>query len=181
MNRREWTMAVLRLLAIWWIAQLLVAVPSLPASWMPSSIPRPLNGMQLVGLGLVITRAATPLVMAVLAWSLGSRLASIIWGASSEARRGAAIAPGGLQAGLVSIAGLILIGLALPVWVRDLVAFVLQTWEHSIPLGSMGHPGGWAIGHGLQLAFGLWLFFGSGFFAGLVPRRWYLGQGRKDG
>lgn len=181
MNRHQWTVAILRVLAIWWIARAAVALPSVVFYWVMLWRSPPQKTMQTIGVSLQVGAVLIEIVLAVLIWVMSGKLARLIWRGGPEAPQPAPLGPGSLQTGLFSATGLVLIGLAIPGFTANLVELYFQPSMASGDLGSFGHPGARMIGFLLQVAFGLWLFLYPGFFAGIVPRRWYPGQGRTDG
>ncbi|HKI85309.1 MAG TPA: hypothetical protein VKA53_01055 [Thermoanaerobaculia bacterium] len=132
--------------------------------------------MKWTGLRLQGGALALAAILAILIWAFSRSLASSIWRGRPEAPQDSPFPTGALQIGLFSATGLLLIGLALPGIVREVVEY----WNNMTGQTSFDHSGTRAIGLAVQLLVGLWLLFGSGFFAGLASWRCKMNDQQTD-
>lgn len=171
MNRIEWTIAGIRIIALWSAAQLLAALPAAFASW--GYIPVEGTGIfsPSVGIALQVTGFVTGLAVAIVLWLLSRPLAVFIWRGQPGHTVPSVLSPEDLQAAVFSALGVYLIAAAIP----DLTATVVVLNTRVTELGAdWGYPSDFVsrtIGMLLQTGVGLALFLHAPWFVRLARRR----------
>lgn len=172
MNRHEWTVAILRIFAILWIAKTVALIPG-TLSFAVGEIEDSRSASVLKTAGMV-AGSLTFLVliaMAILIWVYSGKIASYIWRGEPEAGVESPVTSGELQVALIAMLGLYILVSALPGAASTAVYLHHRVARLS---ANYGYPDGFAsrtIGLALQVAAGLWLFLRPRFFAGLISWR----------
>lgn len=179
MNRIEWTVAAIRVLAIWVLIEVVLAAPYSAVAWKTfldvddfGSGPLEVGHVALMSFGL-------PLLGALLFWFLAPLLSRLIWRDQPPAESPSTpiTPPQALSVGIVLL-GLYLLVSSVPALVQ--VAFsVSAIRDFGDGVGQRADLWINVVGHLLQLALAVWFIFGGGGLARLLDHFRQLGLHRK--
>jgi len=170
MNRIEWTVAIIRVVAIWLFVQFALLMASSLASFV--QFPAPEGQTTPVGyvvlyfvLGLLL-----PVVGIVVLWRASEFLARLIWRGSGDLPVEGPLRASDLQAALFATLGLYLIVISLPDLAELAAGFYIRATAFRTETYYQEQLQARAVGVGFQLVAGVWLLFGSRGLSSLVHR-----------
>ena len=170
MNRLEWTVAIIRVVAIWLFVQFALLVPTSLAGML--YFPEPEGQSTSVGyvalylvLGLIL-----PIVGIVVLWRASEFLARLIWRQSGDLPVQGPLRASDLQSALFATLGLYLIVVSIPDLTELAAGFYIRATAFRTETYYQGQLQARAAGVGFQIAVGVWILFGSQGLSSLVQK-----------